>query len=113
MTSQAFSRWGRHSDQYYASYSLDVAKQRATLTSDLEIEAQAAIQQICKLAKETRSLNKNNEVEKITLSTLESVLKLCADPDAFRHLACPPLISGCIKLMETIRMSGKPSVSIT
>lgn len=108
---QSHPRWGRPLDQYAISYGHDSAKQRATLDSATVIKAHKAINQICKLGGHPNQVNQNNEANQITLSTLESVLKLALSPANFRDFACPPLVSGCIKLMAMVKQSGKSSVS--
>lgn len=103
--------WGRPLDQYVVACGSDFAKQRAALDPDIVIEAHKAIRKICKLGGNADQTNQHNEANRIILPTLESVLELTLSTSTPRDLACPPLITGCFKLMAMVKQSGRPSVS--
>lgn len=110
--------WGRKLNEYTASYGPDTTLDRPHLDSDLGYsllaKAQEGIRQICELVDdEARTIADRHAVaRRIHISTLQSVMNLALSPQTLHLLACPPLIRGCIRVMSTVRISGKPSVSL-
>lgn len=107
--SERNSQWGRPLNLYAISYDVAAAKKRETLDSRTATEARDAINRICQLGAQVHQVNHNGETDEITLAMLEAVLKLALSPQTFRNFASPPLISGCIKLMALVKVSGKIS----
>jgi hypothetical protein len=111
------SLWGRKLDEYVNAYAIDTVRQRPTFDLDSEIDllvdAREAIREISKLAGGGKVADPGGTLAvKVTLSMLESVLKLALYPHGFRHFACPSLINGCIKLMSLVKSSGSSSVRV-
>ncbi|CUA72973.1 hypothetical protein RSOLAG22IIIB_05103 [Rhizoctonia solani] len=102
MNVQPQSDWGQTIDQYTQVYDSSDAKRRINLVVEVESPAQAAIARICKL-----TLNRSNPG--VTLSDLKSILELSRSTSSYSFFASPSLVSGCIQLMTTIRVSGKAS----
>ncbi|CAE6476550.1 unnamed protein product [Rhizoctonia solani] len=91
-------RWGRPI-QFYSG--LTHADQCA-LSVERELAGLQALQKISRLATEGYMLTLEDSELNPDLSTLKSALLLTSDSATFRHLANPPVISGCIQLMKTI-----------
>ncbi|CAE6453992.1 unnamed protein product [Rhizoctonia solani] len=49
------------------------------------------------------------DTEQVTISTLETVLKMAEDGDTYKNFLSPDLMGGCIALMQTIKVSAKTS----
>ncbi|KDN40316.1 hypothetical protein RSAG8_08226, partial [Rhizoctonia solani AG-8 WAC10335] len=62
-----------------------------------------AICKICDLAGE----NKDEQKTQVTLSMLRPIMDLSLSPRTFAELGYPGLVDGCIKLMETVKISNK------
>jgi hypothetical protein len=106
-------RWGRQLDQYASSYGVDAAEHILTLDLGLPMDALESVRKISALATGSNSghINSIDSTEQITLPILRSVLTLARSPHTFHCFAHPSLISGCITLMATVKLSGKHSVS--
>lgn len=108
--------WGRNISLYTKSYGLDIALD-TRFDSDLECallaKAQEGIRQICELIDDRfrKVTDAHTVARQIHISTLQYVMNLALSPHTLHVLACPPLISGCIRLMSTVKISDKPSVS--
>ncbi|KAG8713779.1 hypothetical protein FRC08_012815 [Ceratobasidium sp. 394] len=92
--------WGRVVGSYLVPSDLE----QLTLSVDSELAGLQAMQKISQLGTEVPEVKSTNDIH---ISTLESALLLFRDPATIRHLANPPVISGCIRLMKAI--IGKPS----
>lgn len=106
--------WGRPLEKYAYSYTIHSSQELSLHTGSemwLRITAEGSIDKISQLAGRESAADLR-ETSQITLKTLESVLMLTLSPDIFRDFACPSLISGCIKLMPTVQVSGTASVSL-
>lgn len=110
---EIYPLWGRELDDYTSSYDFEAALHRFSFNADSEtalwLEAEESMLEICKLAGNGESRDLDAIMDHIHLPTLQSVLKLALSPHTIRHLARPPLIRGCLKLMSTVKQSGKPS----
>ncbi|CAE6422316.1 unnamed protein product [Rhizoctonia solani] len=100
--------WGRPLEDYLSVYGGDKAKRRVTYDAEFEPVALEAIQKVCRLAGDAGTIAKQ-DVDHVTLSTLNTILRLSRSPLYLRHLESPPLISSCIKLMASVLISGKSS----
>ncbi|KAG8713253.1 hypothetical protein FRC08_013496 [Ceratobasidium sp. 394] len=95
MPEPSHPRWGRVVGSYVPPSDMD----RLNLSVDSELAGLQAMQEISQLAAEApRATSARN----INISTLESALRLARDPTTIRHLANPPVISGCIQLMKAV-----------
>lgn len=112
MNSLVHAHWGRPLEEYAASYSLELAKLRDTLTEKDIDKAVLAIQKVCRVAAQKGASSEvlNCALEEVSLSTLKAISKLFQDPKTFRYLGRPDLVSGCITLMKTIELRGVSSV---
>ncbi|KAG8684349.1 hypothetical protein FRC08_013741 [Ceratobasidium sp. 394] len=95
MSEPSHPLWGRIIGSYIPPSDMD----RLDLSVDSELAGLQAMQEISQLAAEApRATSARN----INISTLESALRLARDPATIRHLANPPVISGCIQLMKAV-----------
>ncbi|CAE6445968.1 unnamed protein product [Rhizoctonia solani] len=98
-------RWGRA----IGTFATPAHRNRLTLSVDLELTGLQAMEQISRLAADGH-LPAQIETE-IGICTLESALLLALDPMTIRHLANPPVISGCVRLMKTVIDQRQGTVS--
>ncbi|KEP47723.1 hypothetical protein V565_146200 [Rhizoctonia solani 123E] len=98
-------RWGRA----IGTFTTPAHRNRLTLSVDLELTGLQAMEQISRLAADGH-LPAQIEIE-IGICTLESALLLALDPMTIRHLANPPVISGCVRLMKTVIDQRQGTVS--
>ena len=115
MNSQAGAQhWGRPFGQYTSSYGITATQRRATVTRNMEIDAQIAKSQIYSQVLGERSLVEHfgefYHATEVTLPMLETVLKLALSPCHLHFFADPLLIGGCIRLMTRANPEGKQSV---
>ncbi|CAE6422308.1 unnamed protein product [Rhizoctonia solani] len=102
------SRWGRPFDLYTSSYNLTAAKTRKPITPPAEAEAVKSISKVVQLGGAAQQPDQD-KAEAVTIQVLESILEMSLCPRTFHHLAVPPLISGCVKLMNTMQVDGRTS----
>ncbi|CAE6436805.1 unnamed protein product [Rhizoctonia solani] len=100
--------WGKSLDQYTHVYQIP-ATRRSTHGAVSRLLAVAAAAKISQLSDNTEMLESSHSLETITISTLEAVLAMAEDETTYKNFLTPNLISGCITLMRTIKVSGKPS----
>ncbi|KAF8722201.1 hypothetical protein RHS02_08752, partial [Rhizoctonia solani] len=102
--------WGRPMETYVQSYDHDCFKQTASLDTgadlDLRNRARTAITGICELVSMKES-DGDKLAAQITLSMLRSIIDLTLLPGGLVELGYPDLVGGCIKLMGTVKLSGK------
>lgn len=112
---EASSLWGHGLAEYVTSYNMEATSLIPVWDKQVEIfvrsKGQEGIREICSLVGNQVGKDLDTVARKVTLGTLHSVLALGIFPQTFPHLASPPLISACIRLMSTVKRSGKPSVS--
>ncbi|CAE7227416.1 unnamed protein product [Rhizoctonia solani] len=99
-------RWGRA----IASLSPPTHRKRLTLSVDSELTGLQAMEKISRLAADGHLATRMDAETEIDISTLESSLLLAQDPMTIRHLANPPVISGCVRLMRTM-IGQRPGVA--
>ncbi|CAE6498912.1 unnamed protein product [Rhizoctonia solani] len=100
-------RWGQPLAQYTFSHSEDASRGQL-YRREFEPIALEAIQQVCRLAGDGSTVSKQ-DIEQVPLTTLNTILVLSQSPLYLRHFESPSLISGCIKLMASVQVAGKPS----
>ncbi|KAF8747876.1 hypothetical protein RHS01_11229 [Rhizoctonia solani] len=102
--------WGRPMETYVQSYDHDCFKKTASLDTgadlDLRNRARTAITGICELVSMKES-DGDKLAAQITLSMLQSIIDLTLLPGGLVELGYPDLVGGCIKLMGTVKLSGK------
>ncbi|CAE6475568.1 unnamed protein product [Rhizoctonia solani] len=105
--------WGRplayYHDSVYESGALFLEQKRVLGVSSivaLRTKARSGIRKICDLG-ERRGAVPPGYTKVITLSVLESISKLAFFPKVLMDFAHPALVTGCIKLMETVQKSGR------
>ncbi|CAE6472335.1 unnamed protein product [Rhizoctonia solani] len=91
-------RWGRPIQLYSGTSHAN----QCTLSVDHELAGLQALQKVSQFATEGYMSTAENSEHNIDLSTLQSALLLTSDSATFRHLANPPVVSGCIQLMKTV-----------
>ncbi|CAE6436784.1 unnamed protein product [Rhizoctonia solani] len=108
-------RWGRSLAQYYSSVydsGPNFLEQKKNLGIDnavaLRTRARNGIQKIRGLGERHDPLPPGH-TKLIPLNTLESISKLILFPKALVNFSHPTLVGGCIKLMATVKESGKTS----
>ncbi|CUA71791.1 hypothetical protein RSOLAG22IIIB_09842 [Rhizoctonia solani] len=69
---------------------------RLVVSADDERRGREALENICHQATMPIRVDRGQGVD---ISTLDSSLRLAQDPKTIRHLARPPVISGCVKLL--------------
>ncbi|KAH7320364.1 hypothetical protein B0J17DRAFT_298531 [Rhizoctonia solani] len=102
MSTLPHPRWGRAlGPGSYASVS-DVG--RSTLSVEVKFAGLQAMEDISHLAVDQGAYTRTqtDRGTNIHLSSLKDALSLASDPATIHHLVNPPLISGCIQLMQTI-----------
>ncbi|CAE6494801.1 unnamed protein product [Rhizoctonia solani] len=100
-------RWG-HTIDSAPSYSLESLVDVAV---DKELAGLLAMEMISRLATEAPTSDEAGLERDINTSTLESALLLALDPATIRHLANPPVISGCIQLLKSAAKQRKKGES--
>ncbi|KAG8713780.1 hypothetical protein FRC08_012816 [Ceratobasidium sp. 394] len=95
MSGPSHPRWGRTVGSYAAPSDMN----RLDLPLDSELAGLQAMEEISQLA---TGVPQVGLARNIHISTLESALLLARDPATIRHLANPPVISGCVQLMKAI-----------
>ncbi|CAE6489510.1 unnamed protein product [Rhizoctonia solani] len=108
MSGHSHVQWGRPLGDYILAFGEEAAMERIAYDAEFEPIALEEMQKICRLASGGAEIAQQ-DVEKVTLSTLSTILRLSQSPLHLRHFESVPLISGCIKLMESIVVSGKLS----
>ncbi|KEP44971.1 hypothetical protein V565_338080 [Rhizoctonia solani 123E] len=105
--SRAHPIWGRPLAEYTLSYDLSASYKRKAITRKVEAEAVDAIKRISNLTGAVDYATQDGE--KVNIQTLELILQLTLSPRTFHHFAHPPLVSGCIKLLSTVKAEGRSS----
>lgn len=109
--------WGRQVPEYAISYDAVALLRTPDLNFEeqisLRIDAVTSICDICRLVGNKQGSELETAASQIDSFTLQSVLNLAYSPHTFRHFANPSLISACIRLMSTVKLSGEPVVSIS
>ncbi|KDN43452.1 hypothetical protein RSAG8_06041, partial [Rhizoctonia solani AG-8 WAC10335] len=108
MSRRPHPQWGRPLADYIPVHGEGVAMERLAYDAEFEPIALKEIQKICRLAGDIDTIAKR-DVDQVTLSTLNTILRLSRSPLYLRHFESTPLISGCIKLMASVLISGKSS----
>ncbi|EUC59848.1 hypothetical protein RSOL_326460 [Rhizoctonia solani AG-3 Rhs1AP] len=102
------SYWGRPLEHYLSDYMLWGAVTVDSLMSSDNLtmidEFRDNIDRVSAIASGDPDMS-----NQVSVSTLRSLHRMPYKPETYVHMANPPLISGCIKLMASIRGSGKPS----
>ncbi|CAE7086458.1 unnamed protein product [Rhizoctonia solani] len=93
--------FGRPLSEYIQEHGRDAALKRVPYETDFESVALADIRKVCKVGGETDVILKPYVAE-VTLSTLNTILKLSQSPLYLRHFESRSLISGCIKILTAI-----------
>ncbi|CAE6526359.1 unnamed protein product [Rhizoctonia solani] len=110
MPTPSHPRWGR----LIGSYPLSDVNE-STLSVDSEVAGLRAMKEISGLATEAQAPSQTDleQHSNIKISILQLALRLSQDPMKIHHLADPPVVSGCIRLMKVIigRTPGVASVS--
>ncbi|CAE6450613.1 unnamed protein product [Rhizoctonia solani] len=107
MITSSHPRWGRG----IGTFTSPTHRNRLTLSVDLELTGLQAMGQISRLATDGHLPASINTETEIGICTLESALLLSSDPMTIRHLANPPVISGCVRLMKTVIDQRQGTVS--
>ncbi|CAE6538101.1 unnamed protein product [Rhizoctonia solani] len=100
-------RWGRPLAQYVPLHTEDASRGQY-YRREFEPIALEGIKQVCRLAGDGSTISKR-DVDQVALTTLDAILVLSQSPLYLHHLESTSLISGCIKLMATVQVAGKPS----
>ncbi|EUC61190.1 MYND finger protein [Rhizoctonia solani AG-3 Rhs1AP] len=108
MSGRPHAQWGRPLAAYILAHGKDKAMERVPYDAEFEPIALDGIQKVCRLAGDIDTITKR-DVDQVTLSTLNTILKLSQSPLYLRHFESTLLISGCIKLMTSVSISGKSS----
>lgn len=98
--------WGRPLERYTHAYQLNTTRKEIHGTMP-RLQANSAAQQIGTYSDWIGTLD---SAEQVTLSTLETILKMANDDDTYKNFLSPRLMGGCIALMQTVKVSGKTSV---
>ncbi|CAE6443280.1 unnamed protein product [Rhizoctonia solani] len=107
MSGHIHPRWGRPIDEYVHSYDLPAARKRIYVTPSMEALGIRSISRVTRLGGAHQP--EHSDVETVTIHILELILNLALCPRTIHRFADPPLISGCVKLMSTIRVDQKIS----
>ncbi|KDN34801.1 hypothetical protein RSAG8_12136, partial [Rhizoctonia solani AG-8 WAC10335] len=99
MPTPSHPRWGR----LIGSYPLSDVNE-STLSVDSEVAGLRAMKEISGLATEAQAPSQTDleQHSNIKISILQLALRLSQDPMKIHHLADPPVVSGCIRLMKVI-----------
>ncbi|KAG8685750.1 hypothetical protein FRC11_010141, partial [Ceratobasidium sp. 423] len=99
MPALVHSLWGRDIEDYSTSDDLDRFRTKSTLSVDAELAGLRAMQKISRLDAQTQPYA---DIKQVDISTLECALRLSVDSVTIRHLANPPVISGCVYLLKAM-----------
>lgn len=114
--SASHPEWGHSLEQCASSYSFEATGRELRWDPERDLgvhdEAMRAINQISMLAGERKCITEGNRDVHVTLHMLTCVHKLYLSPNTLVELASPDLMSGCIKLMESVQCDGKPCVCL-
>ncbi|CAE7168913.1 unnamed protein product [Rhizoctonia solani] len=94
---------------YIPEYGLDAALERVPYDAEFEPVALKEIRKVCKLGGEADVIIMQ-DADRVTISTLNTILKLSQSPLYLRHFESTPLISGCIKLMASVAIPNNSSL---
>ncbi|EUC55775.1 hypothetical protein RSOL_134940 [Rhizoctonia solani AG-3 Rhs1AP] len=95
------SRWGRPLEQYTNDYDIIEARQLFVWVDQ--------IQQVKSDIEKVSTVTDSNHPHNITILTLKSILRLSYSPKYLHLLGSPLLFRGCIRLMASVKTSGKTS----
>lgn len=105
--------WGRPLEEYTDSYLFENIRQRGIFNDDpgptLAQEAASALSALAQIGDGVNLKESSAVYAPITIQNLWAILKLIQYPKAYRSLAQPSAIGGCIKLMAGIQLDGKIS----
>ncbi|KEP47068.1 Zf-MYND domain protein [Rhizoctonia solani 123E] len=105
--------WGRPLDEYIDHYQFENIKQRGRLNEDPELtstrEAAAALSALARVGDGGGPDDSKALSAPVTIQNLRAILKLVPYPRAYRSIARPAVIGGCIKLMSRIKLNSRCS----
>ncbi|CAE6414596.1 unnamed protein product [Rhizoctonia solani] len=96
--------WGPPLEEYALRYTKASIMARETLEEDIMNSARECIQTITAISKEEDQVKLDLLASKVSLEMLHSLLLLYLSCHGVIYLAQPSLVSGCIKLMRTIKV---------
>ncbi|KAG8729363.1 hypothetical protein FRC11_008928, partial [Ceratobasidium sp. 423] len=103
--------WGRPLEQCIQKYQIGAAPRSKNSEASVAA-ASVAAEQIGRFSPRVDGPNTRDMAEPITISTLEAILKMAEDEHTYALFLSPGLIGGCISLMQSMKISGKLSVSM-
>ncbi|CAE6455800.1 unnamed protein product [Rhizoctonia solani] len=100
------SRWGPPLEQYVLHYDKAFLRGQINLAEEVVSSAKKCMQIIITISEEGDEAKIDSLAKKITLAMLHSVLLPSLSMSGIVYLARPGLITGCTRLMKTVKVDG-------